>query len=95
MCFKFEDAPRVQFSNAKALLQEFKRVHERSEVARFSRIAQWSTWQQVIYKINSEGALFIDTPMVRIWFGALLKKALCCCGVSLRDLEEVELIAAL
>nr|POE96704.1 putative f-box/lrr-repeat protein [Quercus suber] len=69
MCFKFEDAPRVQFSNAKALLQEFKRVQERSEVARSSLIAPMSTWQQVIYKINSEGDLFIDNPNGRdlVW----------------------------
>ena len=82
--FKFEHAPRVQFSNAKSLLQDFKRVQEQSEVTRSSWIAQWNTQQQGIYKINFVGALFKDTR----WSGALLKQALCCCGVSLRDLQR-------
>lgn len=40
--FKFEHAPRVQFSNPKSLLQEFKSVQELSEVTRSSWIAQWN-----------------------------------------------------
>ena len=82
--FKFKHAPRVQFSNAKSLLQEFKRVQEQSEVTRSSWIAQWNTQQQGIYKIKFDGALFKDTR----WYGALLKQALCCRGGSLRDRQR-------